>query len=613
MDSLYRGYPSGSLLFWETDMEPGERELSIGGQAKAPWKAPMYLIDGQQRLTSLYRVFSDHAEAQIVYNVDLDQFKNQTATSRSDPKWIKVFEVLKESTSLYSLTDRLSEAGCTTAKDGILDRLTRLRKLHDYRFHIEILRDIEYRAMADIFVRVNSGGEHLNTIDLTLAMLSADWPGMLSKLQAEAASWRKRGYSDIDVVFLSRALAAAMGHSLGSLKPGRIPMSKLDQAWSIVQRGVKHVVKLLAAHLRLTRSDVMPSPAVLIPLIILLGERPDGPLGKQNAEAIIYWFLVATIGDRYSGASETKLAQDVKAARRPKAIEALLQNLPSQPKVTPEYLKGRTKESRYFFLSLLVTHLNEARDWWDETTLMNLAGDQRMEHHHVHPIATLEEKYEKAEINDLANLVFISGKANRRISNKSPRAYFPEVGEHNLRAHFIPLDESLRDTERYMDFLDARRQLLSDAMNALLDKFRPDWLDQLPMGKPSETDGLSMRLVLYASAWDPGRVVFTATSNGAKWSAAASMGDLESAITAAGVAGISGDVEIGGESVPVEIVEGAVQLPVGPFILTGAPEEWEQVFERERAAARSLATLVPPAESSWNGAERVPFPVTSTD
>jgi hypothetical protein len=91
------------------------------------------------------------------------------------------------------------------------------------------------------------------------------------------------------------------------------------------------------------------------------------------------------------------------------------------------------------------------------------------------------------------------------------------------------------------------------------------------------------------------------------------MEELESAVTAAGVAGIPGDVVIGGESVPVEVVEGSVELPVGPFVLTGTPEEWEQVFERERAAARSLAALVQPPEVAWSGAERVPFPVTSTD
>lgn len=615
LDSLYRGYPSGSLLFWETDEQPGEREMAIGEVPQPSWKAPLYLIDGQQRLTSLYRVFKDHPEAQIVFNVDADQFKNQTNSTRNDPKWIKVAEILDPNVGLLKLVRRLVDAGCGTTDDDIGERLTRLKNLRDHRFHIEILREFKQAEMAKIFVRVNSGGRHLDNQDLALAMLSADWPGVVNRLQEEANFWRKQSYGDIDVNFLSRALAAAaMGQGLGAFKPGKVSEAKLDEAWATVQKGLKHAVRLLKAKLKVGRSDVLPSLIPLIPLTILLGERPNTPLDKQTGDAMIYWFLLATIGDRYSGASDTKLGMDVRAARKPKAMEALLKNLGDMPAVSTSSLAGRTKESPYFFLSLLVTHLNGAQDWWYGTDLMTgLVGDQRLEHHHIHPVATLDDKYEKADINDLANLIFISGKANRRISYRSPRLYFPEVGEEDLRAHYIPLDESLREPGGYPEFLAQRRKLLAQAMNELLDRLRPDWLTRTAEVRTSEPAILSMRLVLYASAWDPGKVVFTANTNGTKWSASASMEELESAVTEAGVAGIPGDVVIGGESVPVEVVEGSVELPVGPFVLTGTPEEWEQVFERERAAARSLAALVQPAEVPWTGAQRVPFPVTSTD
>jgi hypothetical protein len=472
--------------------------------------------------------------------------------------------------------------------------------------------------MAEIFIRVNSGGRHLDTLDLALAMLSADWPGVVQKLQVEAAAWRRRGYGDIDVNFLARALAgAAMGKGLGSWIPGRVPGDKLEKGWDTVKRGLDFLVRVLKAELHITRSDVLPSMTVLIPLIVLLGERPDDKLDSPTRDAVIYWFLVATIRDRYSGASDTKLSSDIRAARKPRALEIMLADLgvdKSRPQVTEASLKGRTKESPYFFLSLLVTHLNDARDWWYGTNLMaGLSDDNKLEHHHVHPVATLDDKYERADINDLANLVFISGKANRRISYKSPRTYFPEVEEKDLKAHYIPLDQSLRDADHYFNFLSERRRLLAEAMTGLLDKFRPDWLDETPAGSASETEGMSMRLVLYASAWDPGRLVLTADCKGLRWRASASMEELEQAVNAAGVAGLSGDVEIGGETVPVEVVESAVEVPMGPFVVTGSAEEWEQVFERERAAARSLASYVSAKEPAWNGSERIRFPVTSTD
>src|SRR2546427_7680832 len=52
MDSLYRGYPSGTILVWETDREMPSRDLAVS-QDSSPFKGHKLLLDGQQRLTSL--------------------------------------------------------------------------------------------------------------------------------------------------------------------------------------------------------------------------------------------------------------------------------------------------------------------------------------------------------------------------------------------------------------------------------------------------------------------------------------------------------------------------------------------------------------------------------
>src|SRR5207248_3670405 len=58
-----------------------------------------------------------------------------------------------------------------------------------------------------IFVRVNSGGRALKTVDLALATLSAEWPGVVAKIDAEIDTW-KQYWPKIDAAFLVRALAA---------------------------------------------------------------------------------------------------------------------------------------------------------------------------------------------------------------------------------------------------------------------------------------------------------------------------------------------------------------------------------------------------------------------
>jgi hypothetical protein len=106
---------------------------------------------------------------------------------------------------------------------------------------------------------------------------------------------------------------------------------------------------------------------------------------------------------------------------------------------------------------------------------MSHQGNQhRIEYHHIFPKALLPNAgYEKSEINEIANMAFISGSANRRISKKPPVEYFPGIiekrGQDALEACLIPMDQTLWDIARYRDFLDYRRNQLALAINRFID------------------------------------------------------------------------------------------------------------------------------------------------
>src|SRR5262249_19706161 len=191
---------------------------------------------------------------------------------------------------------------------------------------------------------------------------------------------------------------------------------------------------------------------------------------------------------------------------------------------------------------------------------------------------SVKDGYERAEINDLANLVFISGKANKRIAGRSPADYFPELSKDELDAHLVPFDEGLRHPGEYRAFLAARRTLLAGAMNDLLDRFRPAWLDAASAVPSDPTTGLSLDLALYESPWDDGLMIFVATGEGISWTGSARMADMEIAIESARIAGLDSDLAIAGELVPVRIVEDSVEVPIGPFMVVGTSEEWRSVL-----------------------------------
>ena len=380
-----------------------------------------------------------------------------------------------------------------------------------------------------------------------------------------------------------------------------------------MRRGLGRLVPLLQSDLGLTRSDVLPSMVVLIPLVVLLGERADERLDEETAHALIYWLLVATFVARYSGSTDTRLSQDIRAARQAEPLRALLNAVGvfhTRPRVSAESLVGRTKESPLFFLSLLAARRNGARDWWNGTDLLaGRSGQSKVEHHQVHPTTTLAEEHRKTA-NDLANLVFVSSAASRMIGSRSPQEYFADLKNEELSAHLVPVNEALRAPAAFEDFLAARRTLLAQAMTDLLDAFRPSWLQRIS-DTPVPGDQPTLTLVLYASAWDSGRLVFKAAGPGRAWTASAAMADLEQAVLAAADTGYDSDVELSGESVPVKVYDDVVEVAVGPYLVFGTGDDWRSVFERDKADIRPLAALPETVVAPWTG-DRIRFSIAES-
>lgn len=119
MDSLYRGYPSGSILLWETSESVTEKELKSSATGVSLIK-PLYLLDGQQRLTSLHRVFTGHERAQVVFNVLTEKFQIESAATKKDARWVRAQDLLAE----RSAPSRWSRSCRRTSKSRASPRRT---------------------------------------------------------------------------------------------------------------------------------------------------------------------------------------------------------------------------------------------------------------------------------------------------------------------------------------------------------------------------------------------------------------------------------------------------------------------------------------------------------
>lgn len=189
-DSMYRGFPVGYFLFWENGQPNGAKQ--IGADRKQHPISSRLIVDGQQRLTSLYAVFrgkrvldEDFRERQIeiAFRPRDGKFEVADAAVRRDPEWIaNISELWTSGKSNYQmvkgfLTGLKAKVDVTDEEEErISHNLDRLFDLQKYPFTaLEIAASVDEEQVADIFVRINSEGVKLNQADFILTLLSVFW------------------------------------------------------------------------------------------------------------------------------------------------------------------------------------------------------------------------------------------------------------------------------------------------------------------------------------------------------------------------------------------------------------------------------------------------------
>jgi hypothetical protein len=238
-----------------------------------------------------------------------------------------------------------------------------------------------------------------------------------------------------------------------------------------------------------TNAGIEDESLLTSPLIIIataaFGAVRNNELTSKEEKELLRWILTANARGHFSrGSTETILDQDLGPIFRRAPVDdlfALMRQQFGRLHVEPQDFVGRGARSTLFSTTYLALKARGAKDWRSGLGL-SLTHQGKMhyiEYHHIFPKSLLaREGYDKAEINEIANIAFISGRSNRDILNKEPKKYFPEKiiakhGQEALITHLIPTDPQLWELSRYRDFLDWRRQRLTEEVNKLLEIDRP--------------------------------------------------------------------------------------------------------------------------------------------
>lgn len=527
LDSLYRGYPSGSILVWDTDADVETRSMAVSPTLSPSTSTQQLLLDGQQRLTSLTAVLSGQQVTvrnkrrpiDILFNlehpegppVDVMEFNNDDHTAtltdiegdeavsdiqaelnkrtfvvasaafKNDPIWVPVSEIFSKSES--EILRKISINSDDERWDKYSRRIQQVKKIADYQYVMQVLeRDLSYEEVTEIFVRVNSLGVKLRGSDLALAQITSKWKGFMRELEEYGRQFGDNEDYLLETGVLVRTMVAVATGQSKFKTVGRIKLEDLISAWEKTKIGFEQTINFLKANADMERLGILSSPMLLVTITYYL-IRENGTLTDVQEKQLLKWIYYAHMRGHYSmGSSESILDKDLVTLYRGGNLDMLLQVLHDHVKkfeVDERDIAGKGVGSPLFSMLYIVLRANGAKDWKTGLALSetHLGTAHKIQYHHIFPKSLLQEHgYEKREINEFSNMAFIGGKTNRQILNKPPREYLvneiiAKRGEEALNTQLVTTNRELWELDAYPDFLADRRRRIVEAINSYMANF----------------------------------------------------------------------------------------------------------------------------------------------
>lgn len=495
IDSLYREYPAGQILLWDTANLPITKVLEGAGKSTLPSTGqPKIVLDGQQRLTSLFKALGapqpgngtgtddDHHQVDVYFHLETEQFQLYLRRLDADPRWVSVRAVVNGDKHDLDVLNEIEQKGGPGLKDpksrDYLDRLQRLRKIGEFKFPIEIFKSDDYEQVTELFVRINSAGTRLRAAELVLAQLALRLPGAIVDLIDEALDdYAEVGY-ELDARFLTRALIAiGTGQSRFRYLTDfwKKPPKEIEDIWERTRKAVDSAVNFVRQNARFESSDWLQSLNSLIPLAAYFERHPA--VAPNVEEGLLRWFYLASLRGRYTGSGETAMDEDLKATVSGNPIAELMKNATPAgggEKVSADEFDDAGWRNPLFPLTYAVARKRGAKDWFTGVALAtNVVGpEHEIEVHHVFPKALLKKAgASRKDRDEIANLAFLAARPNKKISSRPPEEYLAEIAAkqpERLRAQSIPMDPDLWRIERFQDFLVVRREALAKAVSDLI-------------------------------------------------------------------------------------------------------------------------------------------------
>jgi hypothetical protein len=490
IDSIIKGFPIGTFIFWKTTEEL--RHVKEIGNVNLPDPPPgepvMYVLDGQQRITSLYavrkgiRVDRDGKEidyCDIAINLDLDpddDYEAVTTEMGSDAVYIGVHELLNS--DLTDLFDRFS-------REHIKKIDIYKKRLTTYDFSTIVITNYPIDIACEVFTRINTGGTELTLFEIMVAKTydlekNFDLAEQFDLLIDNNGTGKDLEDANFDTIPNNTVLQCVATNLIRGTK--RKDILKLDktafiEAWPTVKDGIFTAVDYLRNYLNVSVSQLLPYNALLVSFTYFFNRtygRQPNVLQNKLLEQYFWW---ASLSNRFSAAAENKLVQDLDR------MDAILNNeIPSyrgeELNLTLDDIQWRWFSTGDSFckaiLCLYASFMPRSFTTDKPVRIDNswLKSTSSKNYHHFFPKSYLKKKgYPYWQANCILNITIVDDYLNkRRIGSKSPGDYMltfldenPEL-ESTMQTHLVyGLDAFGIWEDDFEKFIEARgKQVLEE-------------------------------------------------------------------------------------------------------------------------------------------------------
>jgi len=473
LDSILKGYPIGTFILWKTK-ERLNAVKNIGNLdiPETPEGEVQYVLDGQQRMTSLYAAFlgakiqkedekkiTDYLDIFVDLDADIDDTDNQIISpERPIGNSVRLSEVLN--LDLKKLRAEFDNE----LQDKIIEYSLAFKT---YEFSTVMLRKDDIDSAIEVFTRINTGGQSLTLFEIMSAKTydEAQDFDMQKKWETFIEKLKKIGYEGIS----SSVILNLIGLDLSRTKECKrkvvlaLEKERIIDSWDRHISAIEEAIQHFRTIYLIPVSNLLPYDSLLVPFAYFYLRKAEPTKVQRKLLEEFFWRM--SLSSRYSSASESKLAQDIKR------IEKILVNERpeySEVKISLDSAEELSKTNfsagnSYCKAILCLLAAQEPKDFNNNSKVI-LNNDYlkiaySKNYHHFFPRSYLINNKIQNE-NSLMNITLVSDKLNKKkIGSRAPSDYIAQFADENpvlsktLISHLIELQGFGIESDDYGTFL----------------------------------------------------------------------------------------------------------------------------------------------------------------